>query len=191
MIDSYLPFIPIILLYLFTYHYNKKNHRKIILKGKLSSYLLFFITSTIGFWGGMAYILDPNEMGRSITTTSYSYLYTTGRVLGFWIIACSYTLFYSCFLKPDGLFIHTQNTTSKNHKVKKRSDLLWVGYKVIFLLMSITASFSGGYGFLTRTCWGLEKTIYISDTFQWWIELGWCIAGFLGIWVYFRFIKNN
>ena len=184
MIDSYLPLIPIIALYLFTFFHNKKKGRQLILKDKLLINTMLFLWVTAGLWGGIAYILDPNEMGRSIVTTSYSYLYTTGRVLGFWVIALTYTLFFHWLLKPNSSFIY-----SKNAVLNEESDVLWIGYKIMFLAMSVVVGLSGGYGFLTRTCWGLERIRYINDTFMWWVELFWCIAGLVGIWTYFRYIR--
>ena len=184
MIDSYLPFIPIIFLYLFTFIYNKKKGRQLVLKDKLIANIFLFIWVIAGLWGGIAYVLDPNVMGKAISTNSYLYLYTTGRALGFLVITLTYTLFYHWLLKPNSSFIG-------QHKIiaSEENDFLWIGYKVIFLTMAIITGLSGGYGFLTRTCWGLEQIKYISDTFMWWAELGWGVAGLVGIWAYFTYIR--
>ncbi|OXL22843.1 hypothetical protein [Psychrobacter sp. DAB_AL32B] len=184
MIIIWLPLLLGISLYLIAHFYNKRQGRQIFWKGNVKKNILALFFITFAFGGGVYYILDPNEMGRSVTTTSYSYLYTGGRIIGFGLITIAYTLFHFLFLNSANL-----RTIKVQKKVKLESDLLWIGYKTIFVLASITAIASGTYGFLTHNCLGLFENRYISDTFMWWAELGWCIFGVIGLFCYFRYIR--
>lgn len=55
--------------------------------------------------------------------------------------------------------------------------------------MCFTVTLSGAYGFILRSCWGLFESRYIQNTFMWWAELGWCIAGIVGLFAYFKYIR--
>ncbi len=183
-IQIWLPFIPVVALFIFAIFYNKKVGREIIWKGSIRKNIFSLILIVILFGGGIHYTLDPNEMGRSITTTSYSFLYTGGRIIGFVLITIAYTLFHFLFLNSANL-----RAIEIEEEKQQELDLQWIGYKVIFVLMCITAIVSGAYGFFTRNCLGLFQSRYIQDTFMWWAELGWCIAGIIGLFAYFRYIR--
>ena len=183
-IHIWLPFVLVVAFYCFAAFYNKQIGREVIWKGNVRKNVFSIILIVILFSGGIEYILDPNAMGRSITTTSYSYLYTGGRIIGFGVIVIAYTLFCFLFLNPTNL-----RTIRTQDKAKPKPDLQWVGYKIIFVLMCVTATLSGAYGFILRSCWGLFESRYIQDTFMWWAELGWCIAGTVGLLAYFKYIR--
>ena len=178
------PILSVATFVLFAVLHNRKMGREIIWKDNLKRNIFSLLLIVIIFGGSVYYTLDPNEMGRSVTTTSYSYLYTGGRIIGFGLMTIAYTLFHFLFLNSANL-----RTIKVLKKVKLEPDLLWIGYKVIFVLMCITAMLSGAYSFLTRNCWGLFESRYIQDTFMWWAELGWCIAGIIGLFCYFRYIR--
>ena len=146
MIIIWLPFIPVVALLLFAIFYNKKVGREIIWKANLRKNIFSLILIIIILGSGVYYILDPNEMGRSVSTTSYHYLYTGGRMIGFVLTTIAYTLFYFLFLNSANLRI-----VKVIEGRYQEPNLQWTGYKVIFLLMCITAILSGAYG---RACHG-------------------------------------
>lgn len=184
MIIIWLPFIPVVALLLFAIFYNKKVGREIIWKANLRKNIFSLILIIIILGGGVYYILDPNEMGRSVSTTSYRYLYTGGRMIGFVLTTIAYTLFYFLFLNSANLRI-VKVIEGKD----REPNLQWTGYKVIFVLLCATAILSGAYGFILHSSWGLFESVYIYDTFMWWAELGWCILGVIGLFSYFKYIR--
>lgn len=184
MIIIWLPFIPVVALLLFAIFYNKKVGREIIWKDNLRKNIFSLILIIIIFGGGVYYILDPNEIGRSVSTTSYNYLYTSGRMIGFVLTTTAYTFFYFLFLNSANLRI-----VKVREGRYQEPNLQWTGYKVIFLLMCITAILSGAYGFISHSSWGLFESVYIYDIFMWWAELGWCILGVIGLFSYFKYIR--
>lgn len=183
MIIIWLALLLGISLYLIAHFYNKRQGRQIFWKGNVKSNILALFFITFAFGGGIFYILDPNEMGRSVTTTSYSYLYTGGRMIGYVLITLTITLYNAVFFDSVRLKI----VEVLEHQ--EEADLLWIGYKIIFVLASITAILSGAYGFILHSTWGLFESVYIYDTFMWWAELGWCILGVIGLFCYFRYIR--
>lgn len=184
MINIFLPILPVAALFLFAISHNKKVGREIIWKGNLRKNIFSLILIIIIFGGGVYYILDPNEMGRSVSTTSYQYLYTGGRMIGFALITIAYTLFHFLFLNSGNL--RTKKVMEGRYQEK---NIQWIGYKIIFILICVTAIISGTYGFVLRSCWGLFQSRYIYDTFMWWAELGWCIAGIIGLFCYFKYMR--
>lgn len=183
MMEIWLPLTPIIIFYLFISLYNRKRKHRTIWKGRVfDNFIIIFILS-LGFFAGIAHILDPNSYARGIGSGNFSYLYTTARIMGWWVLALMYTGIHHRFMKKENLIC------CEKSKLEDELDLQWTGYKVIFVLMCFTAILSGGYGFLTRTCWGLFESRYIQDSFMWWAELGWCIAGIIGLFCYFKYIR--
>ena len=144
---------------------------------------LFFRGDNYPAIGGIAHILDPNSYARGIGSGNFSYLYTTARIMGWWVLTLMYTGIHHRFIKKENLIC------CEKSELEDELDLQWIGYKIIFVLMCITAILSGGYSFLTRNCWGLFEIRYIQDTFMWWAELGWCILGVIGLFCYFKYIR--
>lgn len=57
--EIWLPLTPVIVFYLFIFRYNRKRKRRTIWKGKvLDNFIIIFILS-LGFFAGIAHILDP------------------------------------------------------------------------------------------------------------------------------------
>lgn len=170
----------IIYIILYSYHYKKYDFVLRLLTKKI--FLFFLITlMTITC---IAFLIDPNTYAQG-KGNNFHFLYTTYRFIsGCGLIFC-FTTLHKLITQ-----INIENNVESNASAEKHIDILWLLYRRIFIIISFIIALSGAYGFLTRTCWGLFRTQYISDTFMWWAELGWCIVGCIGIWAYFKYVRH-
>lgn len=172
-----LPLLPLCVIFLFVFLYNKKHHRSIIWEGKITSKFKYLLGILLLVWAGSSLIIDPNFYMDSNRGNS---LFTSGRQFGVALLFFGYML-------ADESFLDNKNIKNRSHI--KDFVCFRKAAKFFYVMFCITAILSGAYGFLTRTCWGLFETQYISDTFLWLAELGWCIVGMIGIWAYFKYIR--
>ena len=128
MMEIWLPLTPIIIFYLFISLYNRKRKHRTIWKGRVfDNFSIIFILSlgffagiahildpkgrvfdnfsiifilSLGFFAGIAHILDPNSYARGIGSGNFSYLYTTARIMGWWVLALMYTGIHLDILPP-------------------------------------------------------------------------------------------
>ena len=178
-IKIWLPLLPAAVLYLFVFLYNVKHKRQPIWRGRVAHKIgIGFIMSLI-VWTGSSLVIDPNTYAKGIGG-NFSYLYTTARQLAWILIAIGYSVIYDEFLSDDNM-----QPNHHQHRTQFLSQIL----KLLYIFAVLSAILSGGYGFLTRTCWGVFESRYIQDTFMWWAELGWCIAGIVGLFAYFKYIR--
>ena len=117
---------------------------------------------------GMVFIIDPNTF--TVGRGSSQYLNTLGRQFGWLLVFIGYSTKAKYFIKD-----------AYNRKKV---------FRYLVILACMTAMLSGGYSFITRNCWGVFESRYIQDSFMWWAELGWCIAGIVGLFAYFRYIRH-
>lgn len=178
-IQIWLPLIPAAVIYLFVFFYNLKDKRQPIWRGRVGNKIGMGFIMLLIIWTSSSLIIDPNSYAKGIGGNS-SYLYTTGRQLAWILMAIGYSGVHAEFLSQDNMKqgSNEQNTASLSQALK-----------LIYIFAAISALLSGGYGFLTRTCWGVFESRYIQDPFMWWAELGWCIAGIIGLFAYFKYIR--
>lgn len=135
--------------------------------------ITMLVVGMIFFYGGANLFANPNDLQG--TTSSVGHLYTFGRQLGIIMMAMvALVSFAKLYNIP--------------YEKNKKLDCFFI--KFFYMLFMLSALISGAYGFLTRTSWGLLGITYISDFFSWLLELFFCIVGFIGIWAYFKYIRN-
>ena len=168
----WIPFFLTLTVCISTFLFKKVKGHNIHWNENTDDKITVIVVGIIVFWAGLFIFLDPNNLQG--TASGVGNLYTSGRQMGIILMGMSVGATYKT------LYTIT-------HEQKQKEGLIFE--KLVYMMFMLSASISGAFGFLTRTCWGLFEIKYISDTFMWWVELFWCIAGLVGIWTYFKYIR--